>query len=462
MSLDLGWLVRRAGRVGTGLADQAVLSGVSFAAAVLVARTVEPAEFGAFALSYTALLVIVGLQGAVVTSPHNVLGARREGPAYARYTTTTALFQLVFVAATTLLILGAAAVAVIIDWPWADALVALAAANVGWQALEFARRVLYTEARRRTALVIDVIGWGGYLVALVLLRAAGELTSVSAILVIGLTTAVGGVVGGHSLRRSFARTLDRGALRENWSFAKWLGAARATSWLATYLYIYLAAVLVGAIAAGALRAGQILLGPLNVFLLFLDVVLPIRFSRTYGAGGRAALQATLVRAYATTALPVGAYCLLVALFAEPLLRLVFGSAFAEYGSLVVALAAYYFVQYCAQVLMAALNARERSRSVFVASIGAAIPGLALGWPLIEIFGAQGAAIGMGVSALILLAFLWLSHRADANEPFPPATAERREPSGRSATPSAHPEARASYSSARLGSDPGNVDALRDD
>ncbi|MBA2616444.1 MAG: polysaccharide biosynthesis C-terminal domain-containing protein [Actinobacteria bacterium] len=453
-------LARSAGRLGAGLADQAVLSGVSFAAAVLVARTVEPAEFGEFALLYTTLLVVVGLQGALVTQPHNFLGAKLEGPAYTRYTTTTALVQLVFGVATTLLILLAGALAVVDDWSWAEALFALAGANVGWQALEFARRVLFTEARPRMALAIDLIGWGGYLAALAVLQAAGELTSVSAILVIGLTTAIGAAVGAWSLRRSFARTLDRGALRENWSFAKWLGAARATSWVSTYLYIYLAAVIVGAIAAGALRAGQILLGPLNVFLLYLDVVLPIRFSRTYAASGRAMLQATLVRAYAATALPVGAYCVLVALFAEPLLDLVFGSDFTEYASLVVALAAYYFVQYCAQVLMAALNARGRSRSVFIASIGAALPGLALGWPLIEAFGADGAAIGMGVSSLMLLALVWLFHRADADEP-PGQRSDDPDSVSGSATSSAS-RRRDSYSGARPGTETMNVNALHDD
>jgi len=61
---------------------------------VLLARTLTRSEFGLFALLYAGLLYAQGLQNALITQPHNVIGATRAGAAYNPYTRTTATTQL--------------------------------------------------------------------------------------------------------------------------------------------------------------------------------------------------------------------------------------------------------------------------------------------------------------------------------------------------------------------------------
>jgi hypothetical protein len=193
-----------------------------------------------------------GLQGAVVTQPHNILGATRHGVEYVRYTTATALSQLLFLAATsTALVISALAVAQL-NRAFAGVLAALAAANIGWQLLEFARRVLYTEGRVRTAFLVDALGWASYMATLGILETTGHLTTASAIFSILPTLGAGALLGWTCIRTSIGRSHDTAAYRENWHFGKWLAAAKATYWLSTYLYIYLAAAILGTSASAYL------------------------------------------------------------------------------------------------------------------------------------------------------------------------------------------------------------------
>src|SRR5947209_17340030 len=89
---------RRLAKDAWAVADQALISGTNFVTMILVARGLgSPAEFGTFTLVYSALLFANILQVAMVTQPHNVLGTGRDGEAYARYTTSCGLTQLLLV-----------------------------------------------------------------------------------------------------------------------------------------------------------------------------------------------------------------------------------------------------------------------------------------------------------------------------------------------------------------------------
>src|SRR5919204_4766689 len=82
-----------------GLVDQALASSVNFLTLVILARALGPSKFGFFALAFTLLQSANAVQGALITRPHNVLGALRTGAEYVRYTTTAAATQVFFAGA---------------------------------------------------------------------------------------------------------------------------------------------------------------------------------------------------------------------------------------------------------------------------------------------------------------------------------------------------------------------------
>lgn len=397
-------------QTGWGLTDQALVSAANFVTMFLLARTLSPGSFGSFTLAYTALLFAGSVQFALIVRPHNVLAALRHNEEYARYTTSVVVGQLLLLGLIVVTAVAGLGLVYRLGWGVTPVLTALIPAIVAWQLQECFRRILYTEGRLGGALFNDLISYGGQIAGVVLLWKLQRLTGPAALSVLAVTSTVAAAVGVWQVRRSLARRFDLRLLRENWTFGKWLLGATTGDWLSTQLYVYLAALLLGPAAAGALKAGQLILGPLNIVCSFLDSVLPVRFARAWSAGGGAALGRRLRAAYALTAPLVGGYCLVVAVAAGLLLRLLYGQTYAGYSTLLALTALFTFTSYLPRIVSAALQAQGISRPIFVAYVGAGLTAIGLGVPSIALAGVNGAVIGMILSTLMLSCLLWYAYR----------------------------------------------------
>lgn len=384
-----------------GVLDQALVSGVNFLTIILVARSLDPGDFGKFVLAFTLLQSAGLLQAALITRPHNVLGAARRGREYVDYTTTAAAEQVALSATLALTALAGAALAYAAgsaQWPL---VLAIAAALVTWQLQEFGRRVLYTEQRLAAALANDCLSYGALAVGLVVLSRLDLLTSETAVVTLVAAMAIGAVVVGWQLRRSLTGRLDTTSLRASWHFGKWLGVAELGQWFSTHFYVYLSAAVLGSAASAALKAGQTLLGPISAFLTFVTSYLPVLFARELAASGTLAGK---VRRSLATILPVVVpYCLLVSVFAEPVLERVYGAEYGQYADVVQLFAFYYVLLAFSTVTVAALSARHLTRDVFRGQAAAAMLSLAVGWALLRELGPAGGVVGMILSWAVAMA-----------------------------------------------------------
>jgi len=237
------------------------------------------------------------------------------------------------------------------------------------------------------------------------LLGSGRLTGPNALYALAGTSALAALVAGFQLRGSFAGRARLGHVRENWRFGRWLGATSGAFWISTYLVFYLSTFIVGAVAPAALRAAQLVLGPLNVLLLFISTVAPIGLARTVADSGPPALRASLSRTSRLTAPFVLLYCILAAVFAEPLMRLFYGGSYEDYSIVLVLAAAYYLLDYVAHLLTAALKATRRTRQVFTAQVISAATVVLTAPPLILLWDVEGAALalvaGMGLMVMSL-------------------------------------------------------------
>src|SRR5260221_1136532 len=177
-----------------GLLDQGLVSSVNFLAIILLARTLVPTEFGYFILAFTILQSAGTLQAALITRPHNVLGAIRSGREYANYSTTAVATQVGFTAALAVLAAIAAGLAYAAGFSRALLFLALVPALVGWQLQELGRRMLYTEGRFAAAFANDLVSYGGQAAALIVLWQLDFLTGARALLTLAATFAVGTAV----------------------------------------------------------------------------------------------------------------------------------------------------------------------------------------------------------------------------------------------------------------------------
>jgi O-antigen/teichoic acid export membrane protein len=392
-----------------GLADQALISATSFLTLLVLARALSVSAFGAFALAYTGLLFVNGLQSALVTQPHNVLGAARRDDAYARFTAATLIVALMFLVAMALVLFAVGLAVLQISSDAGELLLAMVPATIAWQLQELTRRILYTEGRLKAAFFNDAVAYGGQALGIVVLWRADVLDGPNALYVIAASSTIGAVIGFGQIRQSFTRTFDRSDLAPHWHFGKWLAAGTVGYGISSNVYFYAAAVLLGASASGELKASQLVLGPLNVVLIFLATVLPIRLSQTLAFAGEAAFWARLRRMLTLTAPVIALYCLLASIFATPLLDLLYGGRYPDAQVLVALFAVYYFLVYLGGLATAALNAKQQTRPSFNAYFVGAASAIILVWPFIEAWGVNGGAIGMiasvALSDLTLLVYL---------------------------------------------------------
>ena len=387
------------------VADQALMSASNFATMVLVAHGVgDPAEFGRFTLVYSALLFANILQVALITQPHNVLGATRHGEGYRIYTTSTLLAQLLLIAIEFVPAGIAVALAYHSHWPILALLATLIPSIASWQLQEFVRRVMYTEARHFDVFLNDLISYGGQTAVIALLVLfdrihlggnRGWLTGVTAMYALAGTSAFAAGVGLFQIRKSLTRHIDFSALPANWKYGKWLAGSEILTWCSSiHMYLYVAAAWLGPFATGELKAAQVLFGPTRVIAYYLDTVLPIRFARSLAAGGRSAINRQLGQVLLKVAVPLAAFCGTIALLASPLLRLAFGRQYVGAATILVLYSGYALLTYLQLMITAALRARHLTHVIFLAAVCGLVVAVPASFVLMPRLRTQGIIIAM--------------------------------------------------------------------
>jgi O-antigen/teichoic acid export membrane protein len=401
------------------------ISAANFVTMVLLARGLTQDDFGGFTLVYSVLLFANSLQSGLVTQPHNILGATRCGEDYIRYTTSTAVSQLVLAAIVALLSLVSWAIALLSGWDAAPLLLAMAPAMTAWQLQEFVRRVLYTEGRLAAAFMNDLVSYGGLALAILLLWRLEVLAGPQVLYAHAVAFALAAALGCWQMRDNFTGTFDPAVVRENWHFGKWLaGGDIVGQWLSTQLFVYLAAAMLGAAAAGVLKAIHTIFGPTRVLAYVFNTLLPIKFSRTLHAGGQAALHMQLTQAFLVAVPLLGGYCLLAAVLSGPLLRLLYGDKYVGHTAVLVLYAASTFLSYVVMIISAALRAQRLTRFVFTSRLHATLITAPVGMLLIWSLGVPGAVLGMILTSFVLSFLSWRAYRLDPADKRRPSRDER--------------------------------------
>ena len=114
------------------------------------------------------------------------------------------------------------------------------------------------------------------------------------------------------------------------------------------------------------------------------------------------------RMFLVTGPPVALVLIVAVTFAEPLLRLLYGPTYVEYAGGMRLMAIFYALLYSFWPIQSALKALERTRAIFLGSLGAMIAMATVGvWAILRM-GVYGTIAGQALSAAILSLFLWSS------------------------------------------------------
>jgi O-antigen/teichoic acid export membrane protein len=256
------------GRVSWGFADQALSSATNFGLSVAVARTVDPAGFGAFSLVFMAFIVGLNVARPIATEP---LSIRYSGAPDARWrraaseATGTSL-TVGIVAGICCLVIGLAA-----GGELGLTLSMLALTFPGLLLQDAWRFTFFSALRGRAAFLNDLVFTVVLLPALVGLSIQARPSVAAFVLAWGLTAsgcALLGIAQGRLVPRP-ERAMRW--LREHADLWPRLGAARA-AWVGqSQLSTFSIAAVAGLATVGVFRAADLIFGPIGVAIQGLNL-----------------------------------------------------------------------------------------------------------------------------------------------------------------------------------------------
>ena len=252
------------GRLGWGVADQAMSSLTNFGVSIYVARTLGTMEFGAFSLAFATYLIVLAASRGLAT---DALAVRYSGVELGRW--RRAVASATGTATAVGLIAGAGCVAVGMQFHSSTgaALAGLGLTLPGLLLQDSWRFAFFSAGKGRLAFVNDLV-WAVALVpAMLAMVVSGHATVGWFMLAWGGSAGFAAVVGAFQARLVPRPTESVHWLRQHRDLAlRYLGESLSLS-SAAQIRVYGLAAIAGLAAAGSLRAAELLLGPLNTAIM---------------------------------------------------------------------------------------------------------------------------------------------------------------------------------------------------
>jgi hypothetical protein len=253
-----------AGRLGWGMADQAMSSLTNFGVSVYVARTLGTVEFGAFALAFATYLIVLAASRGLAT---DALAVRYSGVEPERWRRAVASAS---GTATTVGLIAGAGCAIAGLWlgeSTGAALLGLGLTLPGLLLQDSWRFAFFSAGKGRLAFVNDLT-WAVALVpAMAVMVESGHGSVGWFMLAWGGSACFAAVIGAFQTRLVPRPTESVQWLRQHRDLAiRYLGESLSLS-SASQIRLYGLAAIAGLAAAGSLRAAELLLGPLNTAIM---------------------------------------------------------------------------------------------------------------------------------------------------------------------------------------------------
>ncbi|MDX1437900.1 MAG: hypothetical protein R3335_13900, partial [Anaerolineales bacterium] len=316
-------------------ADQGLISVTNFLAALILARQVDPAEFGVYTVGFAALHLVRAILDGLVVQPMNALGSPMEDGSFRSYISASGVIQI-------LLALGFAVVTIAAGWlltAWGNdtagpALGAMWFMFLTWPLQDFIRRIFYARNRIMSAVINTFIASAVRLGVLAVFVFQGNLSGVSGLDAIGWGSLAGFLVGIPQARDQWTYRFDslKGVWKRNWVAGRWILGGSVANWVALEVYPILAAGMISFAAAGIYRALQLPVAPVHVILRAADTFITPRAAAINARDGFRGVNRVLRLSYVLVGVPVLVLLALAVLFVEPVLSFLFGETYITYAA----------------------------------------------------------------------------------------------------------------------------------
>ncbi len=394
------------------LTDQLVVSGTSLLTTIIVGRYCGSDGLGLFTLAISAVILTKGVQDTLVSTPYTVFRSRVIDRMTPEVHAGGALCGAALLATilTTIALFTAAAFS-ITDQPWPVQAVtwSLVIAIPLVLAREFARRFDMARMNMGGALIVDT-GVASVQIALLITLAWQErLSSAVAILIMGAACGVNLTFWSLRRRESFAIEPARivSSIKHDWGFGRWLLVDHLVCFAQLYAMHWLLTAMIDTSATGILAACAAIAGLASPVLQGIGNYLAPRFADTVHGGSRRETMRLYWRTTILLGVAVTSFATIAAVFARPLLWILYDDpAYDGFGFVVGLLA--FRLTFAIPTIAAdhAVVAMEGPHGIVVATFAGLVATFCLAIPLIHFYGVTGAAVslfvGTGIEMFVML------------------------------------------------------------
>jgi O-antigen/teichoic acid export membrane protein len=393
--------------------DQALFALSNFVVNILLARWLPKADYGAFAVAFSVLMLMGTVHTALLAEPMLVLGPSRFKTRTAAY--IRRLVPIHFVVSSAMgaaLLLTVVVLAVLQSFDAATTLAALALSGPAILFLWLMRRACYIDSRPRLAATAGLIYPLLVLSGMWVLVRATTLSAATTLLVLGVAS----LLVAWWLRVRLGRLSDessdpishRDVAAAHWRYGRWALGSGLLGWVPGNIVVLALPLWHSLDDAATLRVAMTLIMPMLQIVAALTILLVPALVRARLAGR--------LRSTATTAMIIFfgfslAYAPLVIGFGSQLVQLVFGTQYHLDRSTLWLLAVIPLGTAILGVSSSVLRAVERPDCVLWANVAATAVTFIVGLPLVFKWGTNGA-LGSVLLSLVTTVILasWAGHR----------------------------------------------------
>jgi O-antigen/teichoic acid export membrane protein len=344
------------------LVDHVLFASSMLVVNLLLARSLTPAAYGAFAVAFLLFMLAGTLHTAALTEPLLVYGSGKYRDSLGAYVRVLLIgHALVAAAISCVFLIAASACWLAHAHTLATTFAALAAASPFVLLLWLLRRVFYVQMRPQRAAIGDGLFLGLSVGALTAIAQFGEVGPASALLGIGVAGALASLVLLRLLQVPPEVPLRvRDVAREHWAYGRWNALEQGLYWVSAQSVIVLVPIVLGLREAAVVAAVVNLFRPLHPAMQSTtSLMLPALTARNGGTSFRWILR-VVVAPYAAS---VALYGALLVIFARPLMHHLYAGRYDGYTTIVVFFALAYTATTVIQTLTVFLKATGRIRQV---------------------------------------------------------------------------------------------------
>lgn len=410
-----------------GLADQLVVSGTSFAAMIVIARSTDVAQLGLYSIANSLIIMLLTVQDSLITRPYSIQIFKPTGTPEEHGFSSLLLSWIVALLGVVAALAVTFYFAFVAHQPGSAGL-ALAIAFVAPFVLfrEFGRRYSFANLKVYRAFAVDLVASLGILGPMVYLGWSGILDAATAIMTIGCGAGLSGTLWFLRRRHAFrfSAVSLRGTLRQSWDLGKWLLCSQLAMQLQGYAVHWLCLLVIGAAITGTYAACLSIVALANPFLFGFFNLLTPKSVRTLKDRGPQELRRQVLRDSLLLGGLMSAFTVFIYFAGEHIMALLYaGEEYANHGNVLTVLS----LASVASAIGAfggpaaiALQSAERGRAIAAIAIATAVIGSLASWYLVANYALTGAAWGLLVTEVIGAIGRWaLFIRLGYARPAPP-------------------------------------------